>query len=80
VYRLMKAESLRSLAGYKRKPRHRAGKLHLTAPNHLAQQFDVLASNETWVTDITDICDHKGWLYLSVVLDVFSRQIVGWSM
>ena len=36
--------------------------------------------NTAWVTDITYIRTHEGWLYLSVVLDLFSRQIVGWSM
>ena len=36
--------------------------------------------NKTWVTDITYIRTHEGWLYLAVVLDLFSRQIVGWSM
>jgi putative transposase len=80
VYRLMKAQGLRSQTGYKRKPRHHAGKPHVAAPNHLAQQFDVLEPNETWVTDITYIRTHEGWLYLAVVLDLFSRQIVGWSM
>jgi putative transposase len=79
VYRLMKAEGLKSQTGY-RKPRHHGGKPHVVAPNHLAQQFDVLEPNETWVTDITHIRTHEGWLYLAVVLDLFSRQIVGWSM
>src|SRR5690606_7876338 len=49
-------------------------------PNHLQQQFDVPAPNKAWVTDITYIRTHEGWLYLSVVLDLFSRQVVGWSM
>ena len=80
VYRLMKAQGLRSQTGYKRKPRHHSGKAHVAAPNHLGQQFDVLEPNETWVTDITYIRTHEGWLYLAVVLDLFSRQIVGWSM
>jgi len=77
VYRLMKAQGLRSQTGYKRKPRYHAGKPHVAAPNYLAQQFDVLEPNETWVTDITYIRTHEGWLYLAVVLDLFSRQIVG---
>jgi putative transposase len=50
------------------------------APNHLKQQFDVTAPNQTWVTDITYIRTHEGWLYLAVVLDLFSRQVIGWSM
>ncbi len=36
--------------------------------------------NQAWVTDITYIRTHEGWLYLAVVLDLFSRQVVGWSM
>lgn len=62
------------------KPRRYGTKASVAAPNHLDQQFDVLGPNETWVTDITYIRTHEGWLYLAVVLDLFSRQIVGWSM
>ena len=36
--------------------------------------------NRVWVTDITYIRTYEGWLYLAVVLDLFSRQVVGWSM
>ena len=36
--------------------------------------------NETWVTDITYIRTHEGWLYLAVVLDLYSRKVIGWSM
>ena len=79
VHRLMRAEGLKSQSGY-RKPRHRGGKPSTVAPNHLGQRFDVLAPNDTWVTDITYIRTHEGWLYLAVVLDLFSRQIIGWSM
>jgi putative transposase len=80
VYRLMRAQGLRSQTGYQRKPRHLAGKPHMAVTNHVAQQFDVLAPNDTWVMDITYIRTHEGWLYLAVVLDLFSRQVVGWSM
>lgn len=52
----------------------------MVAPNQLARQFDVPAPNQAWVTDITYIRTHEGWLYLAVVLDLFSRQIIGWSM
>lgn len=68
VHRLMRAEGLKSQSGY-RKPRHRGGKPSTVAPNHLGQRFDVLAPNDTWVTDITYIRTHEGWLYLAVVLD-----------
>ena len=50
------------------------------APNRLNRQFDVEAPNQAWVTDITYIRTHEGWLYLAVVLDLFSRQAIGWSM
>ena len=79
VHRLMRAEGIKSQSGY-RKPRYRSGRPSTVAPNHLAQKFDVPAPNDTWVTDITYIRTHEGWLYLAVVLDLFSRQIIGWSM
>lgn len=49
-------------------------------PNRLQQQFTTAQPNETWVTDITHIKTHEGWLYLGVVVDLFSRKVVGWSM
>lgn len=79
VYRLMRAEGLRSQTGYRRR-KGRYGKPAVVAPNRLEQQFDVQAPNQVWVTDITYIRTHAGWLYLAVVLDLFSRQVVGWSM
>jgi putative transposase len=81
VYRLMRRENLRSQTGYgKRRPKHKTGKPSIFAPNRLEQQFDVDRPNSVWVTDITFIRTYEGWLYLAVVLDLFSRQIVGWSM
>ena len=79
VYRLMRAEGLRSQTGYRRRQGH-YGKPAVVAPNRLAQQFDSQAPNQVWVTDITYIRTHEGWLYLAVVIDLFSRQVVGWSM
>ena len=46
----------------------------------MAQRFAVLEPNTTWVTDITYLWTQEGWLYLAVVLDLFSRRVVGWSM
>jgi len=79
VYRLMRTEGLRSQTGYRRR-QGRYGKPAVVAPNRLEQQFDVQAPNQVWVTDITYIRTHEGWLYLAVVIDLFSRQVVGWSM
>ena len=50
------------------------------APNLLQRQFTTAEPNQAWVSDITYIWTSQGWLYLAVVLDLFSRQIVGWAM
>jgi transposase InsO family protein len=50
------------------------------APNRLNQDFSALAPNQKWVSDFTYIPTAEGWLYLAVVLDLFSRKVVGWAM
>jgi transposase InsO family protein len=50
------------------------------APNVLARQFAVAAPDTAWVTDITYLWTQEGWLYLAVILDLFSRAVVGWAM
>ena len=80
VYRLMRAEQLKSQTGYRRRPGQRYGRPAVIAPNHVQQDFDVAEPNKVWVTDITYIRTYEGWLYLAVVLDLFSRQVIGWSM
>ena len=50
------------------------------APNRLNQQFRAEQFDKTWVTDITYVPTAEGWLYLAVVLDLYSRRIVGWAM
>ena len=50
------------------------------SPNHLERRFNVTEPNKVWVTDITYIRTYEGWLFLAVVLDLFSRQVIGWSM
>ncbi len=50
------------------------------APNQLAQDFTSKAPNRKWVTDITYLPTAEGWVYLAVVLDLFSRKVVGWSL
>jgi putative transposase len=76
----MQAEGLRSQTGYRRRPGFYGGKPTVASPNHLARQFKVSEPNKVWVTDITYIRTYEGWLYLAVVLDLFSRQVIGWSM
>jgi transposase InsO family protein len=50
------------------------------APNVLMRDFDVEAPNTAWVTDITYLATLEGWLYLAVILDLFSRRVVGYAM
>jgi len=50
------------------------------APNLLNQDFSASAPNQKWVVDFTFIATEEGWLYLAVVLDLFSRRVVGWAM
>jgi putative transposase len=80
VAKLLKRQGLRSQTGYRRRPSVRGGKPAVVAPNHLQRQFAVPKPNQAWVTDITYIRTHEGWLHLAVVVDLFSRQVVGWSM
>ena len=79
VYRLMRAEGLQSQRGYKRRAYY-GGKPANVADNILERDFSAEKPNQIWVTDITYIRTYEGWLYLAVVLDLYSRQIVGWSM
>ena len=74
----MRLSKLQSQTGYrKRRPKHKAGKPSRIAPNRLDQQFNVERPNAAWVTDITYIRTYEGWLFLAVVLDLFSRQVPG---
>jgi putative transposase len=50
------------------------------APNRLQQQFTADRSDQVWLTDITYVPTAEGWLFLAVVLDLYSRRIVGWAM
>ena len=79
VIRLMRVEQL---AG---RPRKRFRVTTVTdptqtpAPNHLAQAFTTPRPNAVWAADITAIATADGWLYLAVLLDLYSRRIVGWA-
>lgn len=50
------------------------------APNILNREFDVATPNAAWVGDITSLWTQEGWVYLAVLLDVYSRKVVGWSL
>jgi putative transposase len=78
VARLMRENQLRALHGYRMR-RWAVGKPAMLIPNLLQRQFTVARRNKVWVTDITYIRTWQGWLYLAVVMDLFSRKIVGWA-
>ena len=80
VLRLMREAGLRAQRGYKRPKGYYRGSQNPAAPNHLARQFKVDTPNRWWVSDITYIQTHEGFLFVAVVMDLYARNIVGWSM
>lgn len=79
VARLMRVAKLKANLGYKR--RYFKSTVPPTISNNFVQQqFVVAEPDHTWVTDITYIKTYEGWLYLAVVVDLFSRKVIGWSM
>ena len=77
----MALEELKARAKRRRLP-YDAGQRpeNAIAANLLDRQFEAEAPNQRWVADFTYIWTDEGWLYVAVVLDLFSRRIVGWSM
>ncbi len=80
IRKLMKKQGL--VATWKRKFTHTTHSKHdlPIAPNLLDRQFNPPSGNKAWVADITYIRTRSGWLYLAVVMDLYSRKIVGWAM
>ena len=79
VARIMRANKIKAIRGYK-VPRLIAGRPSIIAPNTLQREFTVDQPNRVWVTDVTYIRTWQGWLYLAAVMDLYARNIVGWSM
>lgn len=79
VARIMRMNKIRAQIGYKRKY-IRGGATASVAPNLLQRQFSPEKPNQWWVTDITYVRTYEGFLYLTTVLDLFSRKVVGWAM
>jgi transposase InsO family protein len=52
----------------------------IPAPNRLNQDFSTITANTKWVSDFTYIDTAEGWLYLAIILDLFSRKVIGWAM
>ena len=79
VERLMRAQALRARPKRRGLPKD-AGQRGATGDNLLDRQFQADAPNRKWVADLTYIWTAEGWLYVAVVLDLYSRRAVGWSM
>jgi transposase InsO family protein len=80
VARLMRAANLQSKMTKRFVVTTESKNTHAPAPNHLRQGFRTQCSNQAWVSDTTFIRTRQGWLYLAVILDLYSRQVIGWSM
>jgi transposase InsO family protein len=80
VARLMRLKGLRARQEKTFKTTTKRNDRHPVAPNLLKRDFEAQRPNEKWLTDITYIETDEGWLYLAVVLDLYSRRIVGWAM
>ena len=79
IERLMRMQALRARPRRRGLPADR-GERSVLADNLLDRQFMADAPNQKWVADFTYIWTAEGWLYVAVVLDLYSRRIVGWSM
>ncbi len=81
VARLMRREGIRPQKRHKHYPvttQRQPGVI--PAPNRLNQEFSATMINTKWVSDFTYIDTAEGWLYLAIILDLFSRKVVGWAM
>ena len=80
VARLVNLAGIKAQIGYKRRPGSYGGKPSVVVDNTLDRQFDVEVPDTVWVTDITYIRTFEGFAYLAVVIDLYSRRVVGWSL
>ena len=80
VARLMRKHNLGARHSKSIKRAARTGGPATAAPNLLGRDFQVAAPNSVWLADITYIPTAQGWLHLAVVMDLFSRRVIGWAM
>lgn len=80
VARLMRQHGMRAKQTKRYKKTTQQNENHKFAPNHLGQDFSASRPAEKWCGDITYVWTAAGWLYLAVVIDLYSRRIVGWAM
>lgn len=80
VARLMRAAGIQSKMAKRFVITTDSKNTYAPAPNRLRQVFRTQCTNQAWVSDTTFIRTRQGWLYLAVMLDLYSRQVIGWSM
>jgi transposase InsO family protein len=80
VIRLMRHEGLRGRPHRRFRVTTNADPAAVPAPNRLDQQFAASAPNRVWTADITALPTGEGWMYLAVLLDLYSRRVVGWAV
>jgi transposase InsO family protein len=80
VARLMREAGLRAKSARKYKATTDSKHNLPVAPNLLERQFTVTQADSAWVSDITYLWTREGWMYLAIIIDLFSRKVVGWSL
>lgn len=80
VAKLMRKSGLKSKVRKKYRVTTNSNHKYPVAENHLKRNFNPAEINQAWVSDITYIRTKQGWLYLTIILDLCNRQIIGWSL
>lgn len=80
VARLMRDNELRSIIRKRYKTTTNSKHKYPVVENKLNQQFEVKQKNEVWVSDLTYVSTKEGWVYLTTVIDLFDRKVIGWSL
>ena len=80
IAKLMRKENIRSIIKKKFKVTTDSSHNYPVAENKLKQEFTVTQSNRVWVSDLTYVHTKQGWLYLTTVIDLFDRKVIGWAM
>ena len=80
VARLMRTHGIRAKQPRRYRVTTESGHAQPVAPNRLGRAFTAAAPNQVWMGDITFVWTREGWCYLAVLLDAFSRRVVGWAL
>jgi len=80
IERLMKEANIQGVQPRRFRTTTKSNPDHRFEPNLLDRAFDVSKPNDVWATDITYIRTHEGWVYLAIVIDLYSRRVVGWAV